>query len=270
MRFLDGLDLDPDELIKPVASPGPRDFIICGAPRSGTTLLSAMLFQPPRVVTVVEPWSGMHLAPHELFASIRREIAETQNLSSGKLDVAALARTGAVHRLQEGAKAAPIEVEADYLLGVKWPEYWRYVGLLPKTKFLICIRHPVEVIASFKRIGGRLGLGLGYDLAFNRRINQGLLSSTRNIALRRIFLYETINSHLLPYSGSENVLLVRYERWFEDPKGLMDDIALFLGVELGTMPAKIRPHKQLPRLDDTELRLIAEHCRTAKSLGYSL
>jgi len=51
-RLLDSLTLDPDHLPRPVEAPGTRDFVICGCPRTGTALLTAMLFQPPRVVTV--------------------------------------------------------------------------------------------------------------------------------------------------------------------------------------------------------------------------
>jgi hypothetical protein len=270
LRFLERLDLDPDELPRPIPSPGTRDFIICGAPRSGTTLLSALLLQPPKIVTVVEPWLGMRLPPRELFLSLRQEIARTKTLPSGKLDVEALQQTGDVKRQQDGPSAAEISLDADYLMGIKWPEYWRYVGLLPDTKFLVCVRHPVEVIRSFKRIGGRLGLGLGYDIVFNRRLNRELLSATSNLALRRILLYERINAHLIPHLGSENVLQVRYERWFEEPEVQMADIGLFLGIELGPMPARIRRNPAGQGLDDAEARLIAEHCKTAAPLGYSL
>ena len=58
-RFLQALPLDPSELEVPLAPPGRDDFIICGCPRTGTTLLAAVLFQPPRMVTCMEPWDGM-------------------------------------------------------------------------------------------------------------------------------------------------------------------------------------------------------------------
>jgi hypothetical protein len=245
------------------------DFIICGAPRSGTTLISALLLQPPKVVTVVEPWLGMRLPPRELFLSLRQEIARTKTLPPGKLDVEALQRTGDVTRQQAGTTTAEIGLDPDYFMGIKWPEYWRYVGLMPDTKFLVCVRHPSEVIGSFKRIGGRLGLGLGYDIVFNRSLNRDLLSATSNLALRRVLLYDTIYAHLIPHLGSENVFPVRYERWFEDPEGQVSDIGSFLGVELGSMPAKIRRNSASRSLGDAELQLIADNCKTADSLGYS-
>jgi hypothetical protein len=86
-RLLASLALDPDRLAPPIAAPAAGDFIVCGAPRTGTTLLAAMLYQPPAVVTAMEPWDGLRLAPAELFASIRREIDDTGRLSGSKLDV---------------------------------------------------------------------------------------------------------------------------------------------------------------------------------------
>jgi hypothetical protein len=95
-RFQGGLALDPDTLARPVSPPSRGDFILCGSPRSGTTLAAAMLFRPPRVVTVMEPWDGLRSPPAELFASLRAEIAQTGRLCRGKLDVEALAAEDAV------------------------------------------------------------------------------------------------------------------------------------------------------------------------------
>jgi hypothetical protein len=73
-ELLATLTLDPDALADPLPPPGPDDVIVCGSSRSGTTLLSAMLFQPPRAVCVMEPWDALRLAPAELFASFRAEL----------------------------------------------------------------------------------------------------------------------------------------------------------------------------------------------------
>lgn len=269
LRFLHSLDLDPETLPKPVPPLGPRDFIICGAPRSGTTLLSAMLFQPPEVVTVVEPWSGMRFPPRELFTLIREQIDGIGELSSSKLDVEDLIHNGLVRWVQN-EKSTSLEIMSeDYLLGVKWPAYWRYLGLLENTKFLVCTRHPAEVIASFKQKGGRIGLGLEYDTAFNRRFNDELRAATNDISLRRILFYERVYSYVARHLG-ENTMLVRYERWFTDPDQLLQEIAVFLGTESLSMPATIRSPEIKPALNDSELRSIRETCKSATLLGYSL
>jgi Sulfotransferase family len=268
-RFLHDLPLDPDLLPRPLPAPGPRDLIVCGPSRSGTTLVAAALFQPPRVMTVVEPWDGMRMAPADLFASLRREIDATGVLTRGRLDVEALRREGAAVRGPDGHAPVPLDVEEGFLLGVKWPVYWRYLELLPQTRFVVCLRHPVEVIASFKRSGARLARGLDYDTAFNRRMNEELLAATDDPAVRRVLFHDYAVSRILPHLGRPNVFAVRYERWFSDPSGLLDELGAFLGVRLEPDVVRIRGPEP-PRLPPEELELVAARCTTAAALGYSV
>ena len=86
---------------------------MCGSPRSGTALLVAMLFQPPEVVTVMEPWDALRLPPRDLFESLRAELATTGKLRRGRLDVAALQSAGAVSWLREGEAAYPVSTGPD-------------------------------------------------------------------------------------------------------------------------------------------------------------
>ena len=107
-RLLRSLTMDPDSMRHPVPEPTARDFIICGAPRSGTSLLAAVLYQPPRVVTVMEPWDGMRLPPADLFASVREEIVQTGWLQKGRLDVEALRSRGEVRWGRDGEFPHPV------------------------------------------------------------------------------------------------------------------------------------------------------------------
>jgi hypothetical protein len=252
-----------------VAPPGRRDFIICGIPRSGTTLVAAALWQPPSVVTVMEPWDGMRLPPSELFRSLRAEIERTGALGRGKLDVPALVSEGQVRWWAEGSTAVPVDVSSGYLLGVKWPAYWRYLDLLPDTRFVVCLRHPLEVISSFKRTGGRLARGLEYDTAFNQRMNRELASATDDPAVRRVLLFDWVASRVLPHLERPNVLVVRYERWFEDPAAVMEEIGSFLGITLRPDRLVIQPPGG-HHLSAEEVGLVAERCRAAEALGYRI
>lgn len=268
-RFLSSLTLDPDRLVRPVKEPTERDFIICGCPRTGTTLLSAVLHQPPGCITVMEPWDGMRLAPDQLFVSLREEIDRTGALSRGKLDVDALRDQGEVQWRRERRGATPLATADGYLLGVKWPAFWRYLDLLPRTRFLVTLRHPVEVIGSFKRAGGRLAEGLEYDIAFHRRMNDEL-AATSNLAVRRIRLFDQIHRRILPHLDRPNVLAVRYERWFTEPDIVLSEIGDFLGTDVARARAAIRPPVAGASPDDSERALVREHCRTAGPLGYPL
>ena len=266
-RHLDQMTFDPATLPAPVEQPGDRDFIICGLPRSGTSLLAAVLYQPPRIVTVLEPWDGMRLPPRQLFASLRGEIAETGRLRRGKLDVARLDDAGEVRWRSEGGPV-PLGVVDGYLLGVKWPAFWRYLELLPETRFVVCVRDPFQTVASFKRVGGRLGEGLDYDIAFDRAMNDELLAATSDIAVRRALLYEYIASRVAPFLARSNVLTVRYERWFSDTDGLIAELEAFFEVPL-QKGVRVRP----PSTDDSALlsrerALIRQLCRSAEAVGY--
>ena len=126
----------------------------------------------------MEPWDGMRLPPAELFASLRDEVETTGKLTRGRLDLHELCRSGRVRWCKEGEAAAEVSVESSWLLGVKWPGYWRYLGSLPRTRFIVCLRDPYDVIASFKAMGGRVGEGLQYDTRFNREMNRELQEAT--------------------------------------------------------------------------------------------
>lgn len=269
-RFLQELPIDPDKLPRPLDTPGEKDFIICGSPRTGTTLASAMLYQPPRVVTVMEPWDGMRLSPAALFTSLRQEIDQTGRLRRGKLDVTALMTEGSVRWCHEGDQAFETAVEQGYRLGVKWPAFWRYLDLLPSMKFVLCLRDPIETIASYKHAGGRLAQGLNYDTAFNRAMNTYLESATRDPVLRRILLFDYVHERLLPYLTCSNVFVLRYERWFTEIEALMHDLSTFLGVGLGPSRAILRRRPAGPALEPSEVELIRARCATADAIGYPL
>lgn len=252
-----------------MAAPGANDFIICGLPRSGTSLATAALYQPPRVVTVMEPWDGMRLPPSELFASLRAEIATTGRLRRGRLDVAALLAGGAVEWSREGERPYPVDAAPDHVLGVKWPAFWRYLDLLPSTKFVVCVRHPVEVIRSFTATRGRLAQGLEYDLAFNRRMNDELLSATDDVALRQVLLVDTISRGLASHADRPNVFTLRYERWFEDRDALLADLTEFLGVDVTQTSVAVIP-RAAPPDDPAVVDLLRRHSTAAELLGYDL
>lgn len=269
-QFLGALSLDPEGLARPLDAPGAADFIVCGPPRSGTSLMSAVLFQPPSVVTVMEPWDGMRLPPAELFRSLRAELHSTRRLCRGRLDVPALHRSGAVSWWPEGSATPELDVAETTLLGVKWPAYTRYLDLLPTTKFVVCLRDPFEVISSFKSTGGALARGLEYDTVFNRALNRELRAATTDVTRRRVLLYDAVNRQILPHLGKANVFAARYERWFTDRDRLLADLEGFLGTDLRHTAVHIRRPGAGSRLTPDEVALVQETCRTSEPLGYRL
>lgn len=267
-RLLRSCDLDPDQVQLPLKEPGNRDFIICGIPRSGTSLVSALLFQPPTSVVCMEPWDGLRLEPAELFASIRGEIEQTGMLSRGRLDVGALA-TGSVRWHRDGERVHEFNIEPGYQLGVKWPGFWRYLDLLPNTRFLVCVRRPEEAVRSFEQTGGRLAKGLEYDVAFHRRMNQELTRTTDQERLRRVLLYQYVAERIVRHVDRPQVLLVHFERWEAEPKKMLAEISTFLEVGL---PDQLQVPIRIPEpgADAGDTELIRRYCPSAIDLGYKV
>ena len=267
------LTLDPDELPDPLPAPGERDVLVCGASRSGTTLLSAMLFQPPRSISVMEPWDVFRLPPAEHFAAVRAELRDGV-LRSGHLDVAALRRDGSVRTCTRREAHVDVQADEDCVVAIKVPILWRYMNRLPHTRFLVCVRDPREVIASFRRSPGDLAQGLDYDIPFNRVMNAALRAATGDPALRRVLLYDYVYERMLPHLQRPEVFVVRYERWFSDPDVLLGELGRFLGVSLASPLARVRePANRAPQPaadEEIERELIRACCRTAAALGYEL
>lgn len=267
-RLLSSLQLDPDALERPLVPPGVRDFLVCGSPRTGTALLASMLWQPPKILCVMEPWDALRLPPAELFASLRAEV-ELGSLARGRLDVTALEATGQVRWCRDGERPVSVEVTGDWTLGVKMPAFWRYLDLLPDTRFVVCLRSPLDVIASYRATEGRLRLGLEYDAAFNSALNAELEAATRDPMLRRVMLFDQIHRALLPHLGRDNVHVVRYERWFTEPAAVLDGLGRFLDVDLGEPRARVGS-PMAPPLPELEAAIVRESCTTAAVLGYDL
>lgn len=267
-RLLGSLTVDPDALPRPVPSPGHRDFLICGSPRSGTALLGAMLFQPPSVVTVMEPWDALRLPPRELFSSIRRELDDTRRLARGRLDVPALVHDGSVTWCRDGERPVEVDLAKDYLLGVKLPAFWRYLDLLPETRFLVCLRHPAEVVASYAATGGRLREGLDYDVPFNREMNRALLEATDDPEVRRVLLWEYVHARIVPALDRPTVHAVRYERWFTEPTEQLREIGEFLGIPLDHAMARLRAPSSSRETDLRLAVLLRALAPSAATLGY--
>ncbi len=266
--LLASLTLDPDAMTLPVEDPPPSSFIICGSPRSGTSLVAAALFQPPMVVTVMEPWDAFRLPPSELFGGLRHEIQQLGELRRGRLDIEELKQTGAVRWVRDGEKPTTLRVQDDFLLGVKMPAFWRYLPLLPNTRFIVCIREPTETIESYVRKGGRLGVGLDYDVPFNRAMN-ATLGEIANESERQVAMYDYIYERIIPFLDRPNVHTVRYEDWHEDADGVLVDLGAFLGCDLSSSSVTIDAPRALKPDGHVAPQLVRQP-RCAAVLGYSM
>lgn len=251
------------EAVTAAHSPGPRDVIICGCPRSGTALASAALHQPPTMATVMEPWAGLRLAPDELFATLRRELA-TGTLRHGRLRLDLLEAEGDVAWQRDGERSFPVQLAPDGLVGVKWPSYWQLVGRLPQTRFVVCVRHPDDVVRSMAATGGRIGEGLDYDTAFTADLNRRLLRTAPTAPERRLAMYDEVYTHVLDHADEPNVFLLHYERWADDSQTVLGELSTFLDTDVTDSRAVVR----VTHASSAQPGAAVRASRTAEALGY--
>jgi hypothetical protein len=217
----------------------------------------------------MEPWDCFRLLPADLVRSLRAEVETTGQFSRGRLDIPAIAAERRVRWCRDGEKPVAVRMDEDCLLGVKMPAFWRYLDLLPRTKFLVCLRDPVEVVSSFGSVGGRLAQGQDYDIPFNREMNRLLSLVTDDPLIRRVLLFDFVAERILPLLGSDRVHVVRYERWRSDPAGQMEAVGAFLGRALQPPPVDIVAPTS-PRPAPEVIAAVRRYCTTAERLGYDL
>jgi hypothetical protein len=269
---------DPPFPIIPIDMPtaSPRDFVMTGAPRSGTTYLSAVLHDPPRVVTLSDPggvWKrfyrerGVSEAILDVFADFRRRIAAGEPVPV--LDgTDGMRGRGRVDTWNQKKVERAIEVSPDFALGMKNPEV--FLAHLPifleaGLRCLVCVRHPVAVISSWvarRKRRGKPAKGFSDGDAVTFR------APGHDAVARRIALHNHFCEQIAAVRGHPSVLLVRYGDWFERP-ALLDELCAFVGIE---SPGRLEPPPIAPSpivLEPDEQERILRECTIASELGYA-
>jgi hypothetical protein len=213
----------------------------------------------------MEPWDAFRLPPHDLFTSLREEMSKGI-LSRGRLDVENLRSSGEVNWTADAKKPVQVEYHDYSLVGVKVPSYWQFLDKLPETRFLVCVRDPVEVVTSFARQSGTLHRGLEYELPFNRAINDRLRREYKTEESRRIGLWDLIAEGIIPHVDRPQVHLVRYEDWEVRPAALLGEVASFLGISSPKLQLAPRTPGRRPTAEERER--ILRTSRNAHLLGY--
>ena len=253
-----------------MASPNARDFAITGLPRSGTTYLSAVLHDPPRVVTISDPAGafrrfhrehGVDPALLDFFGDFRRRVQAGEPIPTLE-GTPGFEGTGRVDTWNQKKRLAAVAAERDFHLGLKNPEiFLAHLGHLLDAglRCAVSVRHPVAVIHSWSRRAGKLADG---DSPVFR-------SRAPDAIGRRIELHNHLVDEIRAQLGAPGLLLVRHEDWFRDAD-LLGRVCSFLGLPprrtLRPPPIPAEP----PSLADDEVERILAECTSAAELGYPL
>lgn len=266
---------------------GVRDFeavggvLLTGLPRSGTTLLTALLDDPPRSVALGEPrWQAQwrrHNAPDpaafaaylvEDFTRIRAALLRGETVE----DRIATDGRPLTNYLQGGMRSfalRPRRVEAltpGFRLVMKWPAL--YTAVLPALvatgvfRIVALLRHPLATLRSwnatdFPIARGRLPVGEPFwpELA-------ELCGSERPLAEKQACIWELFAARYLALV--DRITLLRYEDLVADPAA----VAARLGLDFAEGPVvKAAPRPLRDSVAEQEAAAaVAAFCPSARRL----
>lgn len=267
------------------------EVVITGIPRSGTSLLCRLLHDQPDCVIINEPkeifkpltecrnpwWIGCY------YADLRRRILEGEAIENKAVNGEIIEDTRKVDRREPNN---PIVSRADFLFGTKNTlVYLARIPVLqralPRAPVVVCVRHPLDTIASWKGSFqhlrevdfGRFPVSYTDNLFLDGKERQRLqrIDDTESSAQRRALLWshlaETVENH------RTSIILLRYEDLIKDPTRQIKRI-------LSSVPNFDPPALQLPQLttrsrrellDEEDLLAISDLCsREAAYFGYNI
>jgi hypothetical protein len=259
------------------SNPPENTFVLTGMPRSGTTYLAAVLFDPPGVVTMSESggeWKQFYRehGPSErvfnLFDEHRRRIERGEPVMTFA-GTEGFRGAGRIDTWNQKKTAQKVEVTEGFHLGLKNPEV--FLDLLrvfvnAGVKCIVTVRHPVRVINSWvKRVRRLTESGQPIDGTFANGRSVTFESHAHDAVARRIELFNHFARQSLEYRHTPNILLIRHEDWCLDQLSKVCD---FLGI---ADPARLRPPVIPPdsvELPADECARICRECAIAGEFGY--
>lgn len=269
----------------------PRDYLITGIPRSGTSLLSRLLDDQADSVVVNEPIEaqvGVHAKCYRDFVvsfhgHLRQRILEGNPIRN-KLSDGAVSVDTAVSN--ERVLYTPSISTSDFLLGTK--DTLAYLSRLDvfragqAMKIVVCIRDPRNAIASWKRTFKHLAdadvaiLAAQGILEARPRESGARISDVARIgdAQRRRALFWTYLAGIIA-DNRDWICLVRYEDLISDTEAVLARVLAALDErrtnDVPMLRIHLRPDRTPTVFGTEEATVISHACRANAALfGYSL
>jgi len=239
-----------------------RPIFLVGCPRSGTTLLTAMLHAHPRIAMPAEtrfllPAYRTRAQYGDLrVAENRRRLAEDLVADPGRFHELHLDRDAMIEKLVAapptlGTAFGTIWREFAHSRGkARWgekrPAYWRDMGvilrLFPDAQVVHLVRDGRACVASLKKVhwwkGGALGAMSTWNLAdaslrrlgrrlppdsYHRLRYEDLLADPRRELTRLCaFLGERFDEAMLDHTRAADDIVASYKTWHERTRGALD------------------------------------------------
>ena len=257
-----------------------RTILITGISRSGTSYLCSLvdafsnavgLNETPELVTALK---GPH-TPWSLPAYLRRvraDVLDGKPVRNKVKDGRVIADTADDDRL--GTYQPSVETH-DFVIAAK--NTFAFLGslgrlrhVMPRARFAICVRNPLDTIASWKASFVHLNqadlsirpVGGLDDPWLGRRWHAALrdIDAMSNLAMRRAMLWRYLAERILEDAGHRHIL-VRYEDLVANPEATL--ATLLDGLPAGALREgwqAPRPRNRRSVLDDEDLHAITSIC----------
>lgn len=267
----------------------PRDVLITGIPRSGTSYLCRLLHEVDNCVVINEPASIFApLQSAEGFAGfplvyrdLRRDIEAGKPVENKVRDGKVVEDT---RLLDQRETYLPRVENADFLLATKNTlAYLARLAVLRETLshalIVACIRHPLDTIASWKTSFDHLasaqveGFPIGHPQdpwlspAHRQRIQE--IAAMPQLSMRRALLWRALAE--LMREERDRLLVIRYEDLVADPAAELGRILNRVGLSAHPAPTPSIPRSKREALDEADEEAIRDLCAQAAGwFGYTL
>ncbi|MDG1282530.1 MAG: sulfotransferase [Pseudorhodobacter sp.] len=196
-----------------------RVHFIVGLPRSGSTMLAALLNQNPRVCAT-GPSAAYHLFSN-LYTAMSEE-GETASLLDDAQRASVLkAVIHAVHNPKQGTKPVVFDTNRKWLFRID-----QLVELFPLCQFIVCVRNPAQILSSLEKT--RRASVLRQSRLFHSH------ESLEQRVLRLMAADGMVGSSMmlvrdvLEGPHAERCLVLDYERLAQQPAGTMQALYRFV------------------------------------------
>ena len=274
----------------PASANSPRQLLITGIPRSGTSYLCNLLHRFNNCVVLNEPEEiGPALEYPKLpwpvatfFRDRRRDILQGVPIKNKLIDGQVVEDTTTAN---QQVSYTPRPANADFVLGVKStiPFLSRLPLLrqvMPDARFVACIRNPLDTIASWKTSFPHLReadvnttrIGNAHDpfLSDAQRQDLSRIAAIPDLPERRAAWWTYLAE--LVRDNSSDLIVVRYEELAANPREMIRQAAGHwdIGNPAGEEIAPSAARSKRDCLDDRDLRAIEHVCaKVSAQLGYA-
>jgi hypothetical protein len=257
-----------------------NDLVITGIPRSGTSYVCALLNTVENTVLVNEPVEALQLLRNDASGRLADYYAHTRDNILRNIPIQNKIVDG---KFTEDTNEndvrnyyVPEVKDASFVFGSKNTFVYlvcleKIRQQLPEAVILACVRHPYDVIASWKSVrfphlkNANPMFFVDYAGGQERREIERM-AGIREIEIRYALLWDYLAQCII--KSIDNLILLKYEEFVVDPAKHLAAVYRALGVNLQHLPempvSKVRTRREV--LSVAEVDAIQKYC--ADSAGH--